>query len=115
MTTLVTSSLASWSGVEGRPLVIAGPCSAESEEQLMETARRLRGTRVDYFRAGIWKARTRPSNFEGIGDTALPWLVKTGRQFGMKTATEVRSEEHTSELQSLAYLVCRLLLEKKKT
>jgi chorismate mutase len=94
VTTLVTSSLASWSGVEGRPLVIAGPCSAESEEQLMETARRLRGTRVDYFRAGIWKARTRPSNFEGIGDTALPWLVKTGRQFGMKTATEVATAQH---------------------
>jgi chorismate mutase len=94
MTTLVTSSLASWSGVEGRPLVIAGPCSAESEEQLMETARRLRGTRVDYFRAGIWKARTRPSNFEGIGDTALPWLVKAGRQFGMKTATEVATAQH---------------------
>lgn len=94
MTTLVTSSLASWSGVEGRPIIIAGPCSAESEEQLLETARRLRGARVDYFRAGIWKARTRPSNFEGIGDAALPWLVRTGRQFGLKTATEVATPKH---------------------
>ena len=94
MSTLVTSPLASWSGVEGRPLVIAGPCSAESEEQLAETARRLHGARIDYFRAGIWKARTRPSNFEGIGAAALPWLVKVGRQFGMKTATEVATAEH---------------------
>lgn len=94
MSTLVTSSMAGWSGVEGRPLVIAGPCSAESEEQVMETARRLRGARVDYFRAGIWKARTRPANFEGIGDAALPWLVKAGREFGMKTATEVATAAH---------------------
>ncbi|HEX7238240.1 MAG TPA: 3-deoxy-7-phosphoheptulonate synthase, partial [Gammaproteobacteria bacterium] len=81
MSTLAISSLASWSGVAGRPLVIAGPCSAESEEQLAETARRLHGARIDYFRAGIWKARTRPTNFEGIGAAALPWLVKAGRQF----------------------------------
>ncbi len=94
MSALVTTSLASWSGVEGRPLVIAGPCSAESEEQMLETARRLRDARVSYFRAGIWKARTRPSNFEGIGDAALPWLVKAGRQFGMKTATEVATPAH---------------------
>jgi chorismate mutase len=94
MSALATSSLASWSGVEGRPLIIAGPCSAESEEQLAETARRLHGARIDYFRAGIWKARTRPTNFEGIGAAALPWLVKAGREFGMKTATEVATAEH---------------------
>ena len=94
MSTLVTTAMSAWSGVEGRPLVIAGPCSAESEEQMLETARRLRGARVDYFRAGIWKARTRPSNFEGIGDAALPWLVKAGHQFGMKTATEVATGAH---------------------
>ncbi|HXT14325.1 MAG TPA: chorismate mutase [Gemmatimonadaceae bacterium] len=94
MSTLVTSSLAAWSGVEGRPLVIAGPCSAESEEQLAETAKRLRGARVDYFRAGVWKARTRPEDFEGIGDAALPWLVRVGHQFGMKTATEVATAGH---------------------
>jgi chorismate mutase len=94
MSTLVTSPLAAWSGVEGRPLVIAGPCSAESEEQLTETARRLHGARIDYLRAGVWKARTRPTNFEGIGAAALPWLVKVGRQFGMKTATEVATAEH---------------------
>jgi len=84
----------SWSGVEGRPLVIAGPCSAESEDQLLETARRLSGTRVDYFRAGIWKARTRPGSFEGIGDPALPWLKSAGVKSGMKTATEVAQPRH---------------------
>lgn len=94
MSTLVTSSFAGWSGIEGRPLIIAGPCSAESEEQLAETAKRLRGARVDYLCAGIWKARTRPADFEGIGDAALPWLVKVGHQFGMKTATEVATADH---------------------
>ena len=60
MSDLDTLPLARWSGVEHRPLVIGGPCSAESEAQVMETAARLQGARVDYFRAGIWKARTRP-------------------------------------------------------
>jgi chorismate mutase len=61
---------------------------------MMESARRLHGVRVDYFRAGIWKARTRPSTFEGIGDTALPWLVKAGREFHLRTATEVATAAH---------------------
>ena len=83
-----------WSGVEGRPLVIAGPCSAESEAQVLECARRLHGVRIDYFRAGIWKARTRPQSFEGIGDAALPWLVRAGREYHLKTATEVATPAH---------------------
>jgi chorismate mutase len=83
-----------WSGVEGRPIVIAGPCSAENEAQVLETARRLQGSRVDYFRAGIWKARTRPATFEGIGDAALPWLQRAGREFGLRTATEVATATH---------------------
>lgn len=83
-----------WSSVEARPLVIAGPCSAESEEQLHETARRLSGVRVDYLRAGIWKARTRPNSFEGIGTPALQWLKSAGREFGLRTATEVARAEH---------------------
>lgn len=86
--------IARWSGAEGRPLLIAGPCSAESEEQIFDTARRLKDLRVDYFRAGIWKARTRPETFEGIGDVALPWLATAGREFGMRTATEVATGEH---------------------
>ena len=58
-----------------RPLIIAGPCSAETEEQVMETAVRLQKTgKVDIMRAGIWKPRTRPGSFEGIGTKGLPWL-----------------------------------------
>lgn len=94
MTAIDAVPLVRWSGVEGRPLVVAGPCSAESEAQLLETARRLHGTRVDYFRAGIWKARTRPAAFEGIGDPALPWLARAGREFGLRTATEVATPAH---------------------
>lgn len=86
--------LARWSGAEGRPLVLAGPCSAESEAQMMETARRLHGVRVDFLRAGIWKARTRPAAFEGMGDVALAWLVRAGREYGMRTATEVATPAH---------------------
>jgi chorismate mutase len=94
MSAIDSLPLVRWSGVEGRPLVIAGPCSAENETQMMESARRLQGVRVDYLRAGIWKARTRPSTFEGIGDTALPWLVKAGREYHLKTATEVATAAH---------------------
>jgi chorismate mutase len=83
-----------WSGAEGRPVIIAGPCSAESEEQVLETARRLKDAHIDFFRAGIWKARTRPATFEGIGDAALPWLQRAGREFGMRTATEVATAAH---------------------
>lgn len=86
--------LVRWSGVERRPMVIGGPCSAESREQVFETARRLSGTRIDYFRAGIWKARTRPGSFEGIGDPALEWLRAAGDAYGYKTATEVAHGRH---------------------
>lgn len=75
-------------------MIIAGPCAAESEEQVLETARRLSTTRVDFFRAGIWKARTRPGSFEGIGDVGLAWLRRAGDQFHMKTATEVAQPAH---------------------
>lgn len=94
MSAIQTMPLVRWSGVEGRPLVIAGPCSAESEAQVLESARRLQALRIDYLRAGIWKARTRPLSFEGIGGTALPWLVRAGREYGMKTATEVATAGH---------------------
>ena len=94
MSDLETLPLARWSGVEHRPIVIGGPCSAESEAQVLESAARLKGVRVDYFRAGIWKARTRPANFEGIGDAALPWLRRAGLEYGMRTATEVATPAH---------------------
>ena len=89
-----TLPLSQWTGSEHRPLVIGGPCSAESEAQVLESAARLRGVRIDYFRAGIWKARTRPATFEGIGDAALPWLQRAGQQYGMRTATEVATPAH---------------------
>ncbi len=77
-----------------RPLVIAGPCSAESLEQMMATAKDLNHERVDYFRAGIWKPRTRPGSFEGNGAKALPWLAEVKKEYGLKTCTEVAKAEH---------------------
>lgn len=94
MTAIEAVAHVRWSGVEGRPLVIAGPCSAESESQMLESARRLHGLRVDFLRAGIWKARTRPATFEGMGESALPWLVKAAREYQMRTATEVATAAH---------------------
>src|ERR1051325_9740042 len=73
-----------------RPLVISGPCSAETEEQVIETATRLAKTgKVDMLRAGIWKPRTRPGSFEGIGVKGLPWLVQAKKITGLPTMVEV--------------------------
>ncbi len=72
-----------------RPFLIAGPCSAESEEQVMETAIALAKTDIDLFRAGIWKPRTRPGAFDGIGVKALKWLQRVKKETGLKTTTEV--------------------------
>lgn len=73
-----------------RPLIISGPCSAETEEQVMETAKSLAATgRVDVFRAGIWKPRTRPGSFEGIGAKGLPWLQKVRDTYELPIAVEV--------------------------
>lgn len=77
-----------------RPLLIAGPCSAESEVQVMQTARGLKELNVNVFRAGIWKPRTHPNNFEGVGTPGLKWLQKVKSELGMKVATEVASEKH---------------------
>lgn len=76
------------------PLVIAGPCSAETEEQVLNIAHQLKNTDVSYFRAGIWKPRTRPGNFEGVGALGLKWLQKVKEETGMKTATEVANAAH---------------------
>lgn len=80
-----------------RPSVIAGPCSAESEEQIMETARGLKEFGINVFRAGIWKPRTHPGFFEGIGVPGLKWLQKVKKEYGMKVCTEVASEKHVFE------------------
>lgn len=78
----------------GHPLVIAGPCSAETEDQVMRIANELKDTDVNYYRAGIWKPRTRPGMFEGVGAIGLKWLQKVKQETGMKTATEVANRAH---------------------
>ena len=77
-----------------RPIIIAGPCSAESEEQVLETARGLRQAGISIFRAGIWKPRTRPGGFEGVGVVGLPWLRRVKEETGMLTATEIANRCH---------------------
>ena len=78
-----------------RPLIISGPCSAESEEQLISTAQGLAATgKVDILRAGIWKPRTKPNTFEGVGVEALPWLAKAKKLTGLPTTTEVANAKH---------------------
>lgn len=79
------------------PMVIAGPCSAESEEQVMETARGLAAFGIHVFRAGIWKPRTHPGSFEGVGTAGLKWLQRVQRELGMQVCTEVASPEHVFE------------------
>jgi chorismate mutase len=77
------------------PLVIAGPCSAESREQVLSTAVALKNIpAVKIFRAGIWKPRTRPNNFEGLGEIALPWLAEVKKETGLLTTTEVATAKH---------------------
>jgi chorismate mutase len=76
------------------PLVIAGPCSAETEDQVMNIAHQLKDTDVSYYRAGIWKPRTRPGMFEGVGALGLKWLQRVKAETGLKTATEVANRNH---------------------
>src|SRR5574344_513205 len=77
-----------------RPFVIAGPCSAETEEQVMTTARQLAEKGCHMFRAGIWKPRTKPGGFEGNGEKALPWMRAVKEETGMLTSTEIATPEH---------------------
>ena len=80
-----------------RPCVVAGPCSAESEEQVMETASGLKAIGINVFRAGIWKPRTHPGCFEGAGVPGLKWMQKVRREYGMRICTEVANERHVFE------------------
>lgn len=80
-----------------RPMVIAGPCSAETQEQVMETAKGLNDVGIHVFRAGIWKPRTHPGSFEGVGTVGLKWLQQVKRELGMYVCTEVASERHVYE------------------
>lgn len=77
-----------------RPFIISGPCSAESEEQTLATARELADIGIKIFRGGIWKPRTKPGGFEGVGAIGLEWLAKVRRDTGMLTATEVATASH---------------------
>ena len=81
-----------------RPLIISGPCSAETREQVLSTAQRLAATnKVDFFRAGIWKPRTKPGMFEGKGSEALPWLVEAKKLTGIPLTIEVATPHHVEE------------------
>lgn len=80
-----------------RPIVIAGPCSAETEEQVIETAKQLAGKGIKIFRAGIWKPRTKPGGFEGVGVDGLPWLKQVKKETGMYVSTEVATAKHVYE------------------
>ena len=81
-------------GEDKRPLVIAGPCSAETEEQVMNTATQLAKRGIKIFRAGIWKPRTKPGGFEGIGEEGLPWMQRVKQETGMLVGTEVATAKH---------------------
>lgn len=77
-----------------RPIVIAGPCSAETEEQVMHTATQLCKKGIKIFRAGVWKPRTKPGGFEGVGTLGLPWLKRVQEELGMLVSTEVATPKH---------------------
>lgn len=84
--------------LQKRPLIISGPCSAETEEQVVETATRLAATgKVDILRAGIWKPRTRPGSFEGIGTKGLPWLQQARKASGLPVAVEVATGKQVED------------------
>lgn len=85
-----------WVNEFPKPLIIAGPCSAESESQMLQTAKEIKESNVEIpiFRAGIWKPRTKPNGFEGVGVIGLNWLKKVKEEYGFKTATEVANANH---------------------
>ena len=89
--------LSAWTKAGNKPLVIAGPCSAEGEEQVLETVTQIVkncGDKVHMLRAGIWKPRTRPNSFEGVGEIGLPWVKKAALAVGLPIAIEVANPEH---------------------
>lgn len=79
------------------PMIISGPCSAETEEQVLETAQNLAAIGIKIFRAGVWKPRTKPGGFEGIGIPALKWLQRVKKEIGMYVAVEVANQRHVYE------------------
>ena len=84
-----------WLGDLDQPLIISGPCSAETEEQVISTARKLKQSgKVHAYRAGVWKPRTRPNSFEGVGEKAFPWLKKVKQEIGLPVTIEVANAKH---------------------
>ncbi len=93
--TLDIVKMNSWIDTNGKPLIIAGPCSAETEDQVKETARQIKAEGfANVLRAGVWKPRTRPGLFEGIGEPALKWLVEAREETGLPIAIEVATPSH---------------------
>jgi len=98
MKNLHFSDINNWLGPKAGPLLIAGPCSVESEEQMRATAREITATGlVSALRGGVWKPRTKPGTFEGIGTPALSWLKQAGRENGLPVITEVANAYHVEE------------------
>ncbi len=98
MQTLESKQSAVQQAWQKRPLIISGPCSAETEEQVLETATRLAATgKVDMLRAGIWKPRTRPGSFEGVGTKGLPWLQQAKKITGLPVAVEVATGKQVED------------------
>ncbi len=94
----INEPISAWNAWKGRPFMIAGPCSAETEEQVMETALRIEKLdQVTVYRAGIWKPRTRPDAFEGVGSEGLKWLRRVKQETRLLVATEVANERHVYE------------------
>ncbi|MGK7396290.1 MAG: chorismate mutase [Candidatus Cyclobacteriaceae bacterium M3_2C_046] len=91
------NDLSSWGEEFKKPLMMAGPCSAETEEQLYETSKALKEQNINIIRAGIWKPRTRPNNFEGIGPEALKWIQQIKKELDVKFAIEIASPHHVFE------------------
>lgn len=94
MSSIKCTPVSKWNLGCKKRLLIAGPCSAESPEQLLSTALALKKSGVHLFRAGIWKPRTRPGFFEGVGEKGLEWLKEAGNEAGLKVATEVAKPQH---------------------
>jgi len=97
-TQLQIKSLGEW-GIKdcSKPIVISGPCSAETEEQVLQTAKELKSAGINIYRAGIWKPRTRPNSFEGVGSVGLEWLKQVKAETGMLISTEVANVKHVYE------------------
>ena len=96
-TELTSTSIRAALGIEGH-MIIAGPCSAESHEQVMETARQLAASgKTHLYRAGIWKPRTRPNSFEGVGQEGLVWLQDVKKETGLPVTTEVANAQHVEQ------------------